>query len=139
MSLYISSAMPSSELNESEINRAIGDLAAAVALAKLQGSVPDGPKLDVTFMLPGQFDKPEFTGMRMGGYSEDEDTLYFERSVPEYIIHSDMAKQYISIVMQDVVDHASEFFQAGGIRFETDRWQQLVQLVSESDVSLASN
>lgn len=136
MSLYISSTMASSELKESAINKAIAELAASVALAKQQGSVPAGPSLDVTFMLPGRFDKPDFTGMRMGGYSEEEGTLFFERSVPEYILHSDMAKQYVGIVMQDVVEHASDFFQAGGIEFDTAAWQQLVQLVSDSDVTL---
>lgn len=137
MSLYISSATASSELNESAITEAISKLAVAVVLAKQQGSIPEGPSLDVTFMIPGKFDKPDFTGMRMGGYSNESDTLFFERSVPDYIIHSDMANDYVSIVMQDVVDHASEFFQAGGINFETAKWEQLVQLLSQADVSLA--
>ncbi len=136
MSLYISSATASSELKDSAINQAISRLAMSVAMAKQQGGIPAGPSLDVTFMLPGQFEKPDFTGMRMGGYSDESDTLYFERSVPEYIIHSDMAKQYVAVVMQDVVDHAGEFFQAGGHEFDTARWQQLVQLISDADVSL---
>lgn len=137
MSLFISSAMASSELNESAINQAISQLAMSVALAKQQGGIPAGPSLDVTFMLPGQFDKPDFTGMRMGGYSDESDTLYFERSVPEYILQSDMAKEYVAVVMQDVIDHASEFFQAGGVGFDTAKWQQLVQLLSQTDVSLS--
>ena len=136
MSLFISSATASSELNQSAINEAISQLAVSVALAKQQGSFPEGPSLDITFMIPGKFEKPEFTGMRMGGYSDESATLFFERSVPEFIIHSDMAKEYVAIVMQDVLDHASEFFQAGGINFEASKWQQLLQLVTQADISL---
>lgn len=29
---------------------------------------PDGPALDINFMLPGKMEKPDFTGMLMGGY-----------------------------------------------------------------------
>lgn len=137
MSLFISATMPSAELKECAINKAISQLAVAVAQARQQGSIPEGPSLDVTFMLPGAFEKPDFTGMRMGRYSDESDTLYFERSVPEYIINSDMASEYVAVVMQDVIEHAGEFFQAGGISFDTAGWGRLVQLVGRADVSLA--
>jgi len=139
MGLFISSATASSDINESAINEAISHLAVSAVRAKQQGRIPDGPSLDVTFLIPGKFDKPDFTGMRMGGYSDESDTLFFERSVPEFVIHSDMAKQYVSVVMEDVIDHASQFFLAGGVDFETEKWQQLVQLLSDAGVSLASN
>jgi len=136
MGLFISSATASSAIKESAINEAISHLAVSAALAKQQGQIPEGPSLDVTFLIPGKFDKPDFTGMRMGGYSDAADTLFFERSVPEYIIHSDMAREYVSVVMQDVIEHANEFFQAGGVNFDTGKWQQLVQLLPQADVSL---
>jgi len=136
MSLFISSATASSGLNESPINEAISQLAVSVALARQQGNMPEGPSLDVTFMLPGQFEKPDFSGMRMGGYSDESDTLFFERAVPEHIVHSGQAREYVAAVMQDVVSNASAFFQESDIAFDAQQWQQLIALLARADVSL---
>ena len=137
MGLYISSATASSELNESAINQAISQLAIAVALARQQGSIPSGPSLDVTFMLPGQFEKPDFNGMRMGGYSDESDTLFFERAVPEHMVHSEQAGEYVAAVMQDVVTNANDFFHENSIPFDNRKWQQLMQLLARTHASLS--
>ena len=71
MSLFISVATPSSDLSASPITDAITTLASKVASEKKQGNFPHGPSLDVTFMLPGQEEKPDFAGMRMGGYTTE--------------------------------------------------------------------
>lgn len=124
MSLYISTATASSELQDTSIQQAIKSLAITVARERGQNGIPDGPSLDITFLLPGQKIKPDFSGMRMGGYTKEGGTLYFEREVPEHIIHSDQARQFIIIVMQDVVNHAGEFFQENEISFNNTQWRQ---------------
>lgn len=129
MSLFISTATASSELQDTPIQEAIKSFAMNLAQKKRQGHFPDGPSLDVTFMLPGQKVKPDFMGMRMGGYTKNSGTLYFEREVPEYIIHSDQAGYFVSVVMQDVVEYASEFFQEHEISFDDHQWQHALQRI----------
>lgn len=133
MSLYISTATASSEIKESSINQAITMLAATMAIKTRHGMIPDGPSLDVTFMLPGKYDKPNFTGMRMGNYNEKGNTLFFERSVPDHIVHSAKANEYVTIVMQDVINQANEFFKEESIAFDIQKWEELIDsLVSET-------
>ena len=70
MALYISINTPSSSHSKSPIENAIVLFAAQAAVEKRKGGLPDGPSLDVTFLLPGEFETPPFEGMRMGGYTE---------------------------------------------------------------------
>lgn len=133
MSLYISTNTASSELADSMINHAITFLAATMAIKIQHGMIPDGPSLDVTFMLPGKLDKPDFTGMRMGSYTKKNNTLFFEKAVPEHIVHSNQAKEFVAMVMQDVIISADEFFQESDTDFDIQRWQQLLeQLAAEN-------
>jgi hypothetical protein len=132
MSLYISINTASAQLGNSPINDAITFVAAQAAVEKQQGRIPGGPSLDVTFLLPGQLEKPGFVGMRMGGYTLESETLFFETAVPTHILTSDKAPQYVAVVMQDVVAHANEFFRENDIEFDDARWLEIVQHLTES-------
>ncbi len=123
MSLYISVTTASADTKNSSMNEAITRLAASVALGARQGLIPTGPSLDVTFMLPGQFDKPPFSGMRMGGYTAQGDTLYFETAVPDHMVDSEQAGHYVELVMQDVVTNAQAFFEDQALAFDVKAWQ----------------
>jgi hypothetical protein len=138
MSLFISVATPSSGLSDSPITEAITLLASKVASEKQDGKFPHGPSLDVTFMLPGEEERPPFAGMRMGGYTTEEDTLYFETAVPEHIIHSQLAGQYVEMVMQDVIVHAEAFFVENDLGFDTQQWWQCVQRLAVSGANKAT-
>ncbi len=135
MGLYISVTTASSTTTDSAINEAIIHLAAAVANKTKQGLIPDGPSLDVTFMLPGQLEKPDFTGMRMGGYTTQGDTLFFEKAVPEHILQSTQAPRYVAMVMQDVVVEAESFFREHDMAFDAARWQEVMAQLAEGDVA----
>ncbi len=137
MSLYISTTAVDSSLSDTPMHEAIKSLAISIALEKQQGRVPNGPSLDVTFMLAGKTSKPEFTGMRMGGYTQEGNTLYFEREVPEAIVVSKMAKEYLNTVMQDVISNAIEFFHENNIAFEDISWQSLINRLAQSQTSSA--
>ena len=126
MSLYIGTAMADAELSESLVQDAIKSLAMMVAREKQKGGLPDGPSLDVTFMLPSQTVTTDFAGMRMGGYTKESDTLYFESAVPEHIVNSELAREYVTLVMQDVISNASSFFKEYDIGFDNKQWQLLV-------------
>lgn len=133
MSLYISTKTASSELADSEISQAITFLAATMAVKLQHGLIPRGPSLDVTFLLPGKLDKPDFTGMRMGGYTEKNNTLFFEKAVPERVVHSGHAKKFVELVMQDMINHADEFFREEKIAFDLSGWQKLLEQLMVED------
>lgn len=133
MSLYISVTTASSTLSDSPINSAITTMAAKVAGAKKFGRMPVGPALDVTFMLPGQEDKPSFTGMRMGGYTSEGDTLYFETAVPQRMIYSQQADIYVAMVMEDVVVNAEAFFKDNEVDFDALQWQLCVAQLADTE------
>jgi hypothetical protein len=137
MSLYISINTPSSALSNSSIDEAITFMAAHAAIEKRQGRLPGGPSLDVTFMLPGEYEVPPFSGMRMGGYTKESDTLYFEAAVPGHILKSEDAPRYVAVVMQDVVEHANEFFAENQIKFDAQQWRKAMADLTKSDATAA--
>lgn len=138
MGLYISVTTASSGLTDSPINHAITTLASRVAGERKQGNIPGGPSLDITFMLPGEMEEPDFSGMRMGGYSTEGDTLYFETAVPKHIIHSPQAGQYVAMVMQDVIANAEAFFSETEVAFDSGQWQQCALLLAKAEIASPS-
>lgn len=132
MSLYISIRSASSELTDSPIYKAITMLAAIIAMKTNHEAIPDGPSIDVSFLLPGKFDKPDFTGMRMGGYSQENNTLFFEKAVPEHIIFSDEAGKFVELVMEDIIYNADIFFRENDIPFKIKSWQQLLDTLKSN-------
>ena len=135
MSLFISINTPTKELEKSSIDTAITVLAANAAIEKRSGRLPKGPALDITFMLPNKNDVPPFTGMRMGGYTTDNKTLFFESAVPEHIVYSKNASRYVVVTLQDAVDNASEFFKSNNIDFDETNWYRAIMpLVTTASV-----
>jgi hypothetical protein len=126
MSLYISIKTPSQNLSHSPINDAITFVAAHAAIEKRQGRLPSGPALDITFLFSGKNEQPDFSGMRMGGYSQENQTLFFESAVPDHISHSEQAPRYVSLVLQDVIENASEYFKENNIAFDADQWRRAI-------------
>ena len=127
MSLYISMNTPGNELSKSPIDDAITFLASHIAIEKRHGRLPEEPTLDMTFMLAGKYEKPGFSGMRMGGYTSDNKTLYFETAVPEHITQSEQAPYYVAMVLEDMIDNAELFFTGTGIQFNAEHWRHALQ------------
>lgn len=133
MALHISINTASSELSDSAIHQAILFVAAMAAKERQRGMLPSGPALDVTFLLPGKFERPSFAGMRMGGYTTEGETLFFETAVPEHILHSSSAPRYVAVVLEEMVEHAQDFFAEHQIPFEPEQWQALVARMTGPD------
>jgi hypothetical protein len=132
MRLFVSINSPSQELAKSQIDEAITFIAAHAALESREGHFPLGPALDITFMLSTEADAPPFTGMRMGGYNKEGDTLFFEAAVPEKMSRSDEAPRYVALVMQDMVDNAKQFFDEMHIDFDLDNWKRVIDNLTET-------
>jgi len=133
MPLYISMKTPSPELDKSPIDDAITFMATHIAMEKRNGRIPqNGPALDITFMLSTLDDAPPFTGMRMGGYTQENETLFFETAVPEAMSRSQTAPEYVMAVVQDAVDHAIQFFAENEISFDSESWLQAMNYLTET-------
>jgi len=139
VSLYISVMRPSSELEKSPIDVAITVLAANAQVEKRTGRLPQGPALDITFMLPHKDDVPNFQGMRMGGYTEENKTLFFESAVPEHIVHSKSASRYVLVALQDAIENASEFFENSSVKFDKANWYQACKSLAKTASVLVRN
>lgn len=130
--LRISMKTPSHDLDKSPIDRAITALAACAFTEDRHGGLPGGPILDLTFLLSSKDDRPPFDGMRMGGYSAEHQTLFFEASVPEAMGHSEQAPQYVAAVLQDMIENAAEYFQELNVAFDARQWQAVLIPLVES-------
>ena len=139
MSLFISVLIPSKELEKSPIDIAITVLAANTQAEKRNGRLPGGPALDITFMLPYKEDVPEFQGMRMGGYTSENQTLYFESAVPEHIVYSENATRYVLLAIQDAVENADEYFQECNVLFNKTTWYNTIESLSNTAAVLTNN
>lgn len=126
MGLYIGTATASQDNKESLINQAITKLAETIALQRMRGGFPSSPSLDVNFLLPGKYDQANFSGMQMGGYTDQDHTLYFECAVPEKMIHSSQAERYLQAVMEDVVSNAADFFNDIAVAFDQSAWARAI-------------
>lgn len=124
MSLHISISLPSRDLERCAMDRAVTRLAERVALTKRRQSAPRDRVLDVSFLLSSEQDAPPFTGMRMGGYRPQDNILYFQAAVPARLSHSDQAADYVSLVLQDVVDNAADYFAEAGLSFAAAGWRE---------------
>lgn len=123
MSIYVSIMSASKSHADSQINMAIEALAGNLSRKMREGVVPSSPSLDITFLLPGEHEKPPFDGMRMGGFTQDNDTLFFECSVPEGMIQSSRAEVFVAAVLEDVIDNAGTYFAASKTPFSRPSWK----------------
>jgi hypothetical protein len=127
MAIHISMHLPGTELTHSAIDEAITFMATHIAIEKRHGRLPEGPTLDITFMLPGKHEKPDFNGMRMGGYTPENQTLYFETAVPESMAQSEKAPYYVAMILEDVIDNAGAFFAETDVPFNLEHWRTALQ------------
>lgn len=131
MSLFISTTTPSDSFKESKLEVAITQMAVKLAKARNQKILPQGPSLDINFLVAGELDKPDFVGMRMG-YDDEGSTLYFERAVPVELVESSDAEEFVKLVLEDVIANASDFFQEQKMEFDLLSWQTALMFLNES-------
>lgn len=129
MTLSINMTSASSDALDSRLSHAITAMTVVLAKKERLDELPQGPSLDITFMLPGKLDKPDFEGMRMGSYTEDENILFFERSVPGHLIDSEQAGEFVALVLKDAVANASDYFAEQSRVFNPIAWEKALDLI----------
>lgn len=129
--------LPDRSLEKSPIERAITAVAMSVASNKDIAELASEPRLDITFSLCHNGDTPSFEGMRMGGFNDEDKTLYFEASVPESLNHSPKAKDYVAAVIEDTLDNADDYFREINITFNKESWKAtLPAIVANANITL---
>jgi hypothetical protein len=126
MSFYLNTVTASRELEGSAIDKAIMAMAARIAKIRNAQDNSNSAVIDLTMMLPGKSEKPDFQGMRMTSFASVEKVLYIESAVPEAMLHSEHAERYISAVLQDAFENAKEFFSEQGVSFSEEPWRELL-------------
>lgn len=130
MGIYLSVVSPSKDLEQSEINKAITALAMKIHHFKQAGHMPASPKLDISFLLTSDLDKPVFEGMRMGGDKTDADSLYCEVAIPLEVVNSDYAADYVNAILFDAIDNANDFFtEMNNSKFDKQVWMSMVMSI----------
>lgn len=128
MSSIFISINKSDTLEKSPIDKAITRTAAA--LARQRALLPPGPGLEVTFLPASEDWQPGFTGMRMGGYHDDDPVLRFQVAIPAHLAHSPLALRYVQAVLEDVLANAQAYFDEQRIAFDHAAWQRALSIAA---------
>jgi hypothetical protein len=133
MTIHIGVMMPDRSLDESELIQAITKIATDLARLREQQVQKTVPVLDIVFLLPSQQEKADFVGLRMHSFDTTGQILRIESAVPEKMVTSIHAERFVSAIMLDAIDAASEFFSEQHILFNRSGHQELVGLVSTNE------
>ena len=126
MTIYLNVVTGSRELEGCEINKAITEMAIRLSAIRKALENNDKAKIDLTLILPAKSQRPDFEGMRMISFSRDDGTLFMESTIPEAMLHSQQAPRYLSALLQDAVENASEFFVENGLDFSEKEWIEVL-------------
>ncbi len=130
MTLHIASMIPDRALEESALIKAITKIAIQLARWRELPIQKRAPTLDIVFLLPSKQEKPEFAGLRLHSFDKVSQTLRIESSVPEKIVTSIHAEQFVIAIIQDAIDAAGGFFNEQRILFDAAEHFALVELVT---------
>jgi len=122
MSVFLNTVTGHRELEECQINKAITAL--AIKLVKIRPMISNSfePGIELTIILPGTTHKPAFQGMRLNGYSVNDNMLYIESAIPDTMLHSEHANEYMLALLQDAIDNGADFFTEKGLSFPRQQW-----------------
>lgn len=117
----------SEALEKSPVDKAVTRVALAFARQRLQNALPAGPGLEISFVLASKDLQPDFTGMRMGGYTPADPVLRFHAAVPAHLADSPLVQRYAAAVLDDVLDNAHDYFAERQIAFDSQAWRRVFQ------------
>lgn len=129
MTLFIGAYYPDKALESSIFGEAITRVAVKLAQSRDHKLQSTSPNLDFYFLLPSETAQPDFQGMRIHSFDKATDTLRIESSVPEHMVSSKHAEDYVVASLSDAVDNAFEFFSDTNtaVLFQRDEYQSLVE------------
>jgi len=137
MSTIFINITKSEMLEKSPIDKAVTRAAVTFARQRLQNALPAGPGLEITFVLASKDLQPDFTGMRMGGYTPADPVLRFHAAVPAHLADSPLARRYVAAVLDDVLANAQDYFAGRQMAFDGEAWRRVFQAVALSGEDLS--
>lgn len=127
MALFITVFLPDRQLDETPFCKALSKVAMDLAQYRYNPVQTIKPNIDLYFLMPGNDETPGFAGMRFHSFDKSSNTLKIESSVPQKLIESVHAENYVVAVMQDAVDGAHDFFASQDIEFESKQYHCLIE------------
>lgn len=126
MALFIGAFLPDRQLDESAFCKALTKVAIDLAQLRRHPLQSSKPNLDLYFLMPGKEEEPAFQGMRYHSFDAASNTLRMESAVPEKMIQSIHAEDFVVAALQDAVDGAHEFFELQQMTFQRDAYLHLI-------------
>ena len=127
MTLYIGAYYPDRELTNTPLGEAVTRTAAKLAAFRKQSIQSSQPSVELCYMVPGKDDAPDFEGMRLHSFDSDSDILRIEAAIPEAMVNSRHAQDYVIAALQDAVDNAFDFYSEQKRLFRRDEYQILIE------------
>lgn len=127
MTLFIGAYYPDNELQRSVFGEAVTSVALKLAQARSHRLQSTAPHVDFYFLVPSEVAKPDFQGMRIHSFDNETDTIRIESSVPEHMVTSKHAEEYVVASLLDAMDNAFDFFADSAVLFQRDEYQNLVE------------
>lgn len=132
MTLFIGAYYPDNELQRSVFGEALTQVALNLAKARSHRLQSTSPNVDFYFLVPGKLAKPDFQGMRIHSFDSETDTIRIESSVPDHMVTSKHAEDYVVASLLDAMDNAFDFFADSAVLFQRDEYQNLVESLRSS-------
>ncbi|MCG8313012.1 MAG: hypothetical protein MI976_07320 [Pseudomonadales bacterium] len=127
MTLYIGAYYPDRELTNTPLGEAVTHVAAKLAAFKNQSIQTSQPSVELCYMVPAKDDAPDFKGMRLHSYDPASEILRIEAAIPEAMVNSRHAQDYVIAALQDAVDNAFDFYSEQKRLFRRDEYQILIE------------
>lgn len=124
--IYIGAIFSGPELEKSHFSRI--KIAVTMAVSDLRGDFKDGdaPAYNIVFCVPGSLGGPDWTDLRQVRYSKKKQMILFHAAVPQEVVASDDAFDYLISTLREANDAAYRFYKHKGMSFDKDKADGLV-------------
>ena len=133
MTLNIGCMMPDRALDECALVRAVTKVAIDLAGQRKQATQNKVPIIDILFLLPSHQEKADFIGLRLRSFNSAEQILRIESAVPEKMLESVHAENYVFAILMDAIDAAGLFFTEESILFDVPGHLALVDFIVQKN------
>ena len=129
--ISIGSVLRGPELRESNISDALR--IAAKTLIRVRGDLELGsvPSVNVVFYVPGSQGQPDWDGLRDGRYSAKDKLLMVQVAVPEEMVSSNSALEFIVDSLHGANAVAFEVFRQKGMDYPLRKAEELVASIRD--------
>lgn len=129
--IIIGAELSGPELSGTPVDKAIR--AVMKAELELNGDFKEGtvPAVNVVFCVAGSLGRPDWDHSQVGKYSAKSKLLLVQAAVPEEVVHSETALDYVTEELYGANANAFEFYRQKGMQFPLADAEKLVARIRE--------